>query len=364
MNSPLPNDFIRNIQSVTQKVREVYTHDDVEKVKSRGGFEDVGSRELSEERLKQLIEQSKDLVDLSPQFIANTLEIDMDMVHNRAAADVGPIGFLNKYARINRERQYKRKIQKNPDILRIVSEGDSWFQFPIYVKDIIDWLNKDKSIALYSLGAGGDWIYNILHQKEYTKALEKAEKAGFFLISGGGNDLLQDSRLTQLVHPFNPEFERKPELYVKEGFGQLVSLFEFLYIHLYVDLEKRFPDLKILCHGYDYAYPTDSIGLHPVKGILRWLGGNGQWLKKPFVDELGIKNPATQHQIVKLVINRINTMHERLAGLFKNVYYVDLRGLAPEPGDWHDEIHPSSQNFKVMADRYLGKIKSLTDWEM
>ena len=363
MDTSLPNNFIREVQLITQKVQKTLSQEDSEAVESRG-FEGVGSRELTQERIDQLIAQSKDLVDLSPQFIADTLDIDVNVVMNRAAADVGPIGFLNGFARKSRERTYERKIKKNPDALRIVSEGDSWFQFPIYVNDIIDWLNKDSSLAVYSLGAGGDWIYNILHQKEYAKAIQRVENAQFFLISGGGNDLLQDSRLTQLVKPYDPKLEQDPASYILDSFDQLISLFEFLYIHLYCDLENRFPDLKILCHGYDYAYPTDSIGLHPVKGLLRWLGGNGQWLKKPFEEELGIKNPQTQHHIVISVINRINAMHERLAQVFKNVYFVDLRGLAPKPEDWHDEIHPSSQNFKLMADRYIGKIKALTDLEM
>ena len=362
MKPAIPQNFVNYVKSATDQMKNAYVKDDSQRAETRG-FES-NTRELSEVQLNDLIHQTQDLVDLSPQFIADTLDIDINLVLNKAEADEGIIGFLNERARKARERKYHLKTSKDPDILKIVSEGDSWFQFPIYVNDIIDWINKEKSMSVYSLGAGGDWIFNILHQREYIKALQKANNPQFFLISGGGNDLLQDARIKELCHPYNAAYELTPEKYIKDSLADLISVFEFLYIHLYCDLERQYPDLKILCHGYDYAYPTDSIGFHPVKGLLRWVGGNGQWLKRPFIDHLGIKNPATQHAIVKIVIDRINDMHERLSDTFDNVYYINLRGLAPNPGDWHDEIHPSSENFKIMADRYIGKIMALTDLQM
>ncbi|MEM6630292.1 MAG: SGNH/GDSL hydrolase family protein [Bacteroidota bacterium] len=362
MNPATPKNFVNYVKAATEQMKDAYVQDDAQRAETRG-FESR-TREMSEVQLYDLIHQTQDLVDLSPQFIADTLGVDISLVLNKAEADEGIIGFLNEFARQARERKYHQKTTHDPDILKIVSEGDSWFQFPIYVKDIIDWINKEKSMSVYSLGAGGDWIYNILHQREYVKALQKANNPQFFLISGGGNDLLQDARIKELCHPYDAEFEKNPTKYIKDTLGDLISVFEFLYIHLYCDLEQRYPDMKILCHGYDYAYPTDAIGLHPIKGLLRWFGGNGQWLKKPFVEHLGIKNPSTQHTIVKLVIDRINEMHQRLSETFENVYYIDLRGLAPNPEDWHDEIHPSSENFKLMADKYIGKIKALTDLQL
>ena len=47
------------------------------------------------------------------------------------------LGFLNSISRWRRQRKYKRKIRKGWDGLRIVSEGDSWFQYPFLLDDVI-----------------------------------------------------------------------------------------------------------------------------------------------------------------------------------------------------------------------------------
>ncbi len=347
--------FIQEIEQATEKMVNAYRGQKPEEKE-----EAARTRSLTPS-VRAVTREVDHLMKLSADYISNVLQIPMELIINKASTDSGIIGLLNKLNRTLRERRYERKIRKDPGSIRIVSEGDSWFQYPIYVKDIIDWLFKDDHFAVNSLGAGGDWIYNILTQREYIKALQEAGDPDFLLISGGGNDLLQDGRIANLLEDYSRQAEANPALYLNDDFFSLIKLLHFLYTHLYMELDAAFPDLKIISHGYDYAYPSDKIGLHPIEAILRLVTGNGQWLKEP-MERKGIKNEETQHTIVKLLIDHFNKMHQDLSSTFRNVYYIDLRGFADKPGSWHDEIHPDSKHFKLMARAYKSKIKTLTDW--
>ena len=68
----------------------------------------------------------------------------------------------------------------------LVSEGDSWFQYPIKLEDTIDHLYA-KGFAVRSLDAAGDTLENMLKDREYVDAIGEA-KASIFLFSAGGND--------------------------------------------------------------------------------------------------------------------------------------------------------------------------------
>ena len=297
------------------------------------------------------------------EMIAETLNIPQERVLNNTEAMHGPIGFLNRINRNKREKIYQKRIKKNPNAIEIISEGDSWFQYPIYVKDIIDWLIKDDNYAINSLGAGGDWLANIFEQKEYIKALKAANNPRIFLVSGGGNDLLQDHRITQLLKSKN-DFRRDPSAgYTKTEFGELLMLFKYLYSLLFRELEELYPDLHILIHGYDYAYPTDRKGPGLVPSLIHRLSGNGQWLMNPFKD-LGYEDVHEMHAAVIEMIDAFNENQRILAENFNNVHYLDLRSFAKKPMDWHDEIHPSSKVFKVIAEQFKSRIQYLLEGDV
>ena len=132
-------------------------------------------------------------------------DINDNTILNKSDADTGTIGRLNRRSRLNRNRKYISKIRKgfraNPDNKIILAEGDSWFEFPIFVEDIIDWLSKREDYAIYSMAFGGDWLANIMYQGEYIEGLP-VHTPDAFLISGGGNDMVGGNRLTtMLVNP-------------------------------------------------------------------------------------------------------------------------------------------------------------------
>jgi hypothetical protein len=258
-----------------------------------------------------------------------------EKVLNLSSADDGILGFLNKRSRRKRQKKYNRKIRKGFKGIRIVSEGDSWFQYPVFLKDIIDHLNDNDAFAIYSLGYGGDWLSNIYIEQEYLKAIrEKQPKV--FLMSGGGNDLAGKRRLSALVHGYSPELS--PEQYLNEESQLFFDDIKMLYKKIIDNVINVSPDIKIICHGYDYAIPQ-----------------NQKWLGKPLHDR-GIIDPNLQAEIIKVLMNKFNEIQIEVIANYDNVYHVDLRNTVIESTGWHDELHPKNDYFERIAEKIENKI--------
>jgi hypothetical protein len=113
-------------------------------------------------------------------------------------ADVA-MRFFNAMSKRRRQKKYLKKIEDGWSGLRIVSEGDSRFQYPFLLRDVIDQLFDE--FAIYSLGAAGDLVQDMLDQDEILQAVRQ-HNPHVVLISGGGNDLLGDGMLKTALHPF------------------------------------------------------------------------------------------------------------------------------------------------------------------
>lgn len=242
---------------------------------------------------------------------------------------------FNRASRRRREALYRNKIDGGWDGLKIVSEGDSWFQYPLILKDVIDQLFD--RYAILSLGAAGDWITNIVVEQEYLKALDD-ENPDVFLISGGGNDLVGGGRLAEMLHPFEPG--RLPKDYPNQSFSGLIEEISGIYTGIFSNVTSRHPTLNVVCHGYDHTVPN-----------------NGKWLGKP-MRRIGIEDPALQKEIMGVVMDSFNAMLENAANQFSGVKYVDARG-AVGVDRWHDELHPENNGFAAVADRFVEVIERL-----
>ncbi|MBY0426555.1 MAG: hypothetical protein K2Q22_13020, partial [Cytophagales bacterium] len=119
----------------------------------------------------------------------------------------GMMGEANKISTENRKKTFYKKMQSkfrlNPNNKVILAEGDSWFQFPVFIKDVLDWLNDREDYAIDSIAYAGDWLANMLYEGKYITALQQLDP-DVFLISGGGNDLVTDGRLASFVKTNSP----------------------------------------------------------------------------------------------------------------------------------------------------------------
>ena len=294
-------------------------------------------------------------------------DLNVDSVTNKSEAHEGAIGRFNLRSRKKREKVFWKRIRKCDYTKRILAEGDSWFEYPLLIRDLIDHLNASKErgkhkYAIYCMAAGGDWIANMMEEKEYVEMLSLI-KPDVFLVSGGGNDIVGGHRLAQLVHK-RTEVSSVDTFDLHTFFGKmafanrclneeflaLIDVMELQYRKLFDSIAKeegaeKFGNLKIITQGYDHAIPSYKRGC----GIIRYFmnrKNNGQWLKDPLV--LNGYNEEEQIAIVAGMIDHFNEMLIRVGKDYGNVYHIDSRGFVA-PKEWYDELHPKSGIFKKIA---------------
>lgn len=268
----------------------------------------------------------------SPSLIINPETVETEGLEGEIA-----MRFLNSMSKMRRRYHYGRRIKKNPNLIRIVSEGDSWFQYPLLLDDVVDNLSED--YAVFSLGAAGDLLADMIAVDEITDAIQE-ERPQLFLISGGGNDMVGDERLATLLHPFAEG--RLPVEYPNDNFKRFLTDMENQYRLLFNKVLNLSPDLKILFHGYDRAIPN-----------------NGRWLGKPMKKKLNIRTKKLQRNIIAIMINQFNATMEKLAAEFHgSVVYVDCRGVVADK-NWHDELHPDNVGYSAVAEKFKSSIEEI-----
>ncbi len=250
------------------------------------------------------------------------------------------IAAFNSLSRANRGVRYRRK--KNSSDYHgpiIVSEGDSWFQYPIKLDDLIDHLMN--RYAIKSLGGAGHLLTDMVVGDEYTTAIRN-ENADFFLISGGGNDMLHSGRLKNFLHPFQSGMTAS-EAIDSPVFGSFVRSIAGLYQGLFQSLTQQFPSLTILCHGYDYVLPRNG----------------GAWLGGP-LESRGVP-PNLWNAVLAILIDRLNSMLRSMESAFPGrVFHIDCRhAVGAQKASWHDELHPKNAGYGRAASRFEERIESV-----
>jgi len=263
------------------------------------------------------------------------------------------MSWANGLARLRRQERFKLRRALGDSRPVLVSEGDSWFQFPILLDDVIDQLHDQYTI--WSVDAAGDTLQNMVHDRaEYLDALRRhAGSARAFLFSGGGNDIVGDdaqgqSVVARIVRSF--EAGQPAEWYVATPEArQKFDWIEASYRKVLAAVEREFPRLPVICHGYGYAIPGGAPGddRHP-----GWAAVD-KWLGVPLRERLGIRDPELQRAIVRLLIDRFNDMLRRLCGashpggVFANAWHVDVRDTVGRR--WADELHPTNDGFAAVG---------------
>lgn len=255
----------------------------------------------------------------------------------------------NWISRKIRQKRYHRAIKQNPSLIRVVSEGDSWFQHPHpKVKDLIDYLMNSDEFAVYSFGAGGDELRNMLKEEEYLHAIQE-EQPEFLLMSVGGNDILGPNFKNYIkaagtyetapvgTHP-DRFLEALLHIQLEEVKGMLNLIF--------VKLNRLFPDLKIIIHGYSYIFP----GQKKNKG---WVGR--------FMIEKGMTEQADRQATINRMIDIFNDLVQDVASKHQQVHYIDFRKQPLPENKWYDEIHPSSEGYAVYGAMLRERLLELSE---
>ena len=263
--------------------------------------------------------------------------------------------WANDAARWRRQRRFTRALDDSR-LPVLVSEGDSWFQFPFLVKDTIDQLGVDHLV--WSLDAAGDTADNMVNRRpEYLRGLQAQKHRGLqgFLFSAAGNDVIGEDAmgepvLTRLVKQHDPGKDAAWHI-DQAALAGVIHFLDTAY-RTVVRTVRNDPDLEqlpIFVHAYDYALP----GGHD--GDLRdppW-AAQDKWLGRA-LRARGIDDSRLQREIVRILIDATYDMLKGVAGDSDatHVHLVDIRGCLPTLGDWADEIHATDDGFARVADRF------------
>jgi hypothetical protein len=192
----------------------------------------------------------------------------------------------------SRSRRQKRFLREKPGskLPVLVAEGDSWFEFPLLVREIIDQLEDE--YLVWSIAAAGDTAQNMVYESaEYPEALEylRHDVKGF-LFSAAGNDIIGEDPNTQkpvlleLLNDYNGNISDIEGHINKELLEDRMSFLKRSYTDVINKIrhELGFERLPIFIHGYDYAIPYPCAGHDPRDPIHakknQWLGIK-QWRK-------------------------------------------------------------------------------------
>ncbi len=243
----------------------------------------------------------------------------------------------NFICKLRRAARYQQMVSsgsyKGP---LIAAEGDSWFEFPFILLDVIDWAFND--YAVFDRSEAGDTLENMVRRGEYLEALERTG-GRLLLLSGGGNDMVAGGNIAAHLREYDKNLT--PAQYLLPSFGGVLDDAIANIETIVRNSGRAFPDAAVVCHGYDYTVPND-----------------GKWLGKPMATR-GIKDPALQKAIAAEMVDRFNSRLLNLANQSPRVSYVDCRGVVGD-GRWHDELHPTNEGFADVAKRIEAQIKRLT----
>ena len=234
----------------------------------------------------------------------------------------------------------------------LVAEGDSWFDYP--GNDILDWL-EEVGYSVQSVANAGDRAEMMAFGRgqllKLAAAIDKVIATGqpfkAILLSGGGNDIAGAEFGFLINHAGSPRQGLNDSVIT----GVIDERVQDAYVHIIrkvTELCEQMINVKvpIILHGYGYPIPDGD-------GVLGGLGPlPGPWLRPGFI-ERGFNNLEDNKKTMKVLMDRFNTMLQRVAGMFPHVKYVDLRALLPaEKKLWANELHPKPPGFKLAAEAF------------
>lgn len=236
--------------------------------------------------------------------------------------------------------------------LRIYPEGDSWFNLPdfpvpslfppgikIYPSDCIDILDKSFEAKKNLTAIWKDELANMVKEKQYLHML-KGGNFRHFLVSGGGNDILQDIASNLLSRKPGDTNTATVAKYVAPAFDDRITALIKLYKIIRDEVTAKVNvEVIMYVHGYANALPIPGG---------EYLGGP---LKEKNFDP--VKVPAMAQAMVAELVRRFNVALAAFAASHSRVVYVDMRPFLTDPADWNwDEIHPSEQGAKKVAAQF------------
>ena len=268
---------------------------------------------------------------------------------------------ISEYTVAYAELTRRRSRRGQPPAPRIVAEGDSWFRGPN--TGIVSKLSYRLGVPILNLADGGDTITKpakagkssrrkkqAMTGKKQMRRLRttfKSVRPDVLMLSGGGNDLLQNA-----------------ERYIYDGFGNdadvakvinsgrldsiLDDIVEGIAEIAEVAIESN-ANVRILLHQYSVP---QAVGRS--QRILFWR--IGPWFSEILNDKCvtGDYSEERAKEVVEYLMRSFGKRIEVLCSDTTNHFnFVPTIEVLNEKKDWEDELHPSDTGGDKLAQSYV-----------
>lgn len=247
----------------------------------------------------------------------------------------------------------------------VMSEGDSWFAFPLDNNNMLDVVTTLVPGLYLRLEKNGDEAEKMFAQgsRNLDRIGEHLRTFHFdaVLISAGGNDIVGD-HLKDLFEHAAPTTPRAAVDQVKAARFEIVRS---AYRNLIATVRENSGanPVPILAHTYDYPVRLGKAAtLDPaVIGLIGFLVPKvGDWIGR-FVRGI-LPDGADQLEFVRLLLDAfwgeiLVPLQQENPDVF---HYCDLLGtLGPDPSLWHDELHPADDGFWMLGEKFAAQMLAL-----
>lgn len=241
------------------------------------------------------------------------------------------------------------------DPVRMLAEGDSWFDYPLFAKGgIIPRLEKRLGVGILNMAKAGDEVRYMLGVKQRLELIDRLKKGPpgggkweVLFFSGGGNDIVGDP-MALWVRDWDPK--AKPEdLLDAKRYQAALDLVMGGYEDLVAVRNSYSPDTHIVVHAYDIAFPNGAKACHFF----------GPWLKPSF-DLRGFPaSVAKRRAVVAVMLNQFAKRLDVFQKAHKNIIFINKQGTLNDKSAWHNELHPSEPGFDLMADAFAESVRKV-----
>jgi hypothetical protein len=254
------------------------------------------------------------------------------------------------------EEYFAKSIKQHKDYPVMLSEGDSWFSFPVHA-NTIDHLDEqlEHAVSLLRLEESGDTLLRMTSggQRAHLRTFLQRYPIDVLLFSGGGNDVvgpeLQDLFAKVPASKQDRWLEYLREDQADRQFRQIADAYHSL-AHL---RDNTRTSCWVVTHGYDYPNPNGQatkFWLWPIPLSVTV----GPWIKNNLI-AVGITESTTQVAVVRYLIDRFNETLKAVAQEHDRFVAIDNRGTL-KASEWNDELHPTRNGFKKIARSFLGEL--------
>ncbi len=252
-----------------------------------------------------------------------------------------------------------READPNSYDRRVLAEGDSWFSFGSWkFHSLLSEMKFQLPTAVVTLAQPGDTMRrmsDMTHNRHFESWLSERYAGMRFealLMSGGGNDLIEDSARVIPPRDTAPAPDLPPQAYIDTAeLTSSMQRIEGAYARV-VSLRdlpgSSCRGVPLVTHAYDFATPRNA----PARFLVVT---SGPWLYPAMV--AAKIPPARWNEVSDLIIGALGRTLHGLETRLPNFHVAATQGklvraaagARGDSHDWANEIHPNGGGFRKLA---------------